>query len=289
MAHAVQWWDVFTDAAFGGNPLAVVLDADDLDGAAMQALAREFGLSETAFVVHSSVADVRARYFTPATELPMAGHPTIGTAFALDAAGRLSGERARFELGVGPRELTLERDDGRLRRVWMDQGTPHEVGRVEDRAAVARALGLEPRALVASLPLSVVTAGVPFLLVPVIDRGELARVRLDLSAIAPFVPPEHRAVLAFTLDSDDSHVSARMFGEALGVVEDPATGSAHGPLGAYLAWHGRVPVGGRFLSRQGVAMGRPSEVWVRTRGDGGAVAVEVGGGAVPVLRGALAW
>lgn len=287
--YEYELWDVFTSRPLGGNPLAVVLDASGLDGTAMQALAREFNLSETAFVLPSARADARARYFTPARELPMAGHPTVGTAFALAERGRLGRDRATLELGVGVVPLRLERGEG-LERVWMDQGRPRRLGTVTDRRSVAGALGLEPDELVAELPLEVVSAGVPFLLVPVGDRAALARLRLDLRAISPFVPAEHRAVFAFTLDSDDSLVRARMFGEALGVAEDPATGSAHGPLGAYLAWTGIVEAASgpvEFLSRQGVEMGRPSEVRVRVRLEDGDPAVEVGGSAVRLARGRL--
>jgi len=289
-SYPFERWDVFTARLFGGNPLAVVLDANGLEDAEMQALAREFNLSETAFVLPSARAEARARYFTPARELPIAGHPTVGTAFALDARGVFGGDRGRLELGVGVVGLTFERSGGRLERVWMDQGRPRRLARVGDRAGVARALGLEVDELDADLPLEVVSAGVPFLLVPLRDRSGLARARLDLAEVAPFVPADHRAVLAFTLDADDARVRARMFGEALGVVEDPATGSAHGPLGAFLAWTGvvdatRGPV--EVLSRQGVEMGRPSEIRLRIRLEEGEPAVEVGGGAVRVARGVL--
>lgn len=284
-------WDVFTHRALGGNPLAVLPEAGELDARSMQALAQEFNLSETAFIQPSRVADVRARYFTPTRELPMAGHPTIGTAFSLAAAGRLHGERASLELGIGVVDLRLEWRQGRLVRAWMDQGRPERLAVVDERAGVARALGLEPSDLEPSLPLWVVSAGVPYLLAPLRDRDALARCRLDLDAVAPFVPVDHRAVLAFTLDAEDALVRCRMFGEALGMIEDPATGSAHGPLGAYLAMNGVIdataaPV--ERLSRQGVEMGRPSEIRLRVRMEQGEPAVEVGGEAVRLGRGELA-
>ncbi len=289
-SYPFERWDVFTARPFGGNPLAVVLDAAGLDDAEMQALAREFNLSETAFVLPGEKAAVRARYFTPARELPMAGHPTVGTAFALDGRGVFGNDRGSIELGVGVVGLRFERAGGQLQRVWMDQGRPRRLARVADREGVATALGLGVDELDAELPIEVVSAGVPFLLVPLRDRSGLARARLDLARAAPFVPAEHRAVLAFTLDAEDAPVRARMFGEALGIVEDPATGSAHGPLGAFLAWTGvvdaaRGPV--EALSRQGVEMGRPSDIHLRIRLEGGEPAVEVGGGAVRLARGVL--
>ena len=286
--YAYELWDVFTDRPLGGNPLAVVLDARGLEEATLQALAREFNLSETAFVLPSRNAQARARFFTPARELPMAGHPTIGTAFALAAHGALAGERARLELGIGVVDLTLEREGGRLTRVWMDQGRPERLAGVEDRGGVAGALGLDERDLEPALPLQVVSAGVPFLLVPVRGLAALGRARLDLQAVAPYVPADHRAVLVFTLERGG--VRARMFGEALGVMEDPATGSAHGPLGAYLAWNGVIDPGAdpvEVVSRQGVEMGRPSVLHLRVRREGEAPAVEVGGGAVRIARGRL--
>ena len=285
-----ELWDVFTARPLRGNPLAILPDAAGMDDASMQALAREFNLSETAFVLPSERADARARYFTPATELPMAGHPTIGTAFALDARGRLPGAAGRLELGVGVVGLRLERRQERLTRVWMDQGRPRRLAVVEQRGAAAGALGLDEEDLVPGRPLEVVSAGVPFLLVPLRDLAALARLHLDLAALTPFLPERHRAVFAFAMADGPALVRCRMFGEALGVVEDPATGSAHGPLGAYLAWHGLIDAAGdgaTFVSRQGVEMGRASEIHVRVRLEGGEPAVEVGGTAVRVAAGWL--
>jgi len=285
-----ELWDVFTSRPLAGNPLAVVIDGEGFDEGTMQALAREFNLSETAFVLPSARADARARYFTPARELPMAGHPTIGTAYALAARGRLPATAATLELGIGLVPVSLERDGERLTRVWMDQGRPRWLAQVDRREEVARALGLTNEDLEASLPLSVVSAGVPYLMVPVRGLEALARVRLDLAALAPFLAAEHRAVFAFSLEAGDARTRARMFGEAVGVVEDPATGSAHGPLGAYLAWNGIVDARSgpaTFLSRQGVEMGRPSEIEVRVRLEDGEPAVEVGGSAVRVASGRL--
>lgn len=285
-----ELWDVFTDEALRGNPLAVVPDASGLEPPLMQALAREFNLSETAFVLPSEHADARARFFTPITELPMAGHPTIGTSFALHARGRLAGASAGLELGVGVVRLAFEYEGARLTRVWMDQGRARRVAEVGLRRELAGALGLDGQDLDPELPVEVASAGARFLLVPLRDSAALGRVRPDFAALGTYLPAEHRAVFAFTLDAEDALVRCRKFGEALGVVEDPATGRAHGPLGAYLAWHGVVdakqgPV--TFLSRQGVEMRRPSEIHVRVRLEDGQPAVEVGGAAVRVAAGWL--
>lgn len=289
-----ELWDVFTDRPLAGNALAVVPDAEGLDDAAMQAIAGEFNLSETSFVLPSARADVRARYFTPRRELPMAGHPTIGTVFALERAGRAAGDALTLELGVGPTPVRLEREDGRLARAWMDQGAPRTLTAELDREGAARALGLDEGALAAGLPVEVGSAGVPFLLVPLADRDTLGRARPERAALAALVPPEHRFVLAFVPPDDGGEVRCRMFAEEGGIAEDPATGSAHGPLGAYLWRHGRLRAEGgeaRFVSRQGVEMGRPSELRVRVRAGGGDGAegprVEVGGHAVRVGAGRL--
>ena len=285
-----ELWDVFTDTALSGNPLAVVLDAKGLSDAQMQGVANELNLSETSFVLPSEVATVRARYFTPARELPMAGHPSIGTAYALHAAGKLSGDDVRFELGVGVIPLKLELDGSNLKHVWMEQGEPQLVTTVQERRGVAQALGLEEVDLIDTLPLQIVSAGVPFLLVPVDSLELLAQVTLNLAELPNVLPAEHRAVFVFTFDAPDSDVRCRMFGEALGVREDPATGSAHGPLGWYLAEHELLEVENDIMnctSHQGVEMGRASEIQVRATKTEQGWSVAVGGEAVKVGEGKL--
>lgn len=295
-------WDVFTDRPLAGNALAVLPDAGGLTDDAMQRVAREFDLSETVFVLPGPEGRPRLRIFTPARELPMAGHPTIGAAFALDRRGRLHGDRATVELGIGPVALDLERaGDGRLLRVWMDQARPRRLATLDDRPGVARALGLDVADLAPRAPLEVWSAGVPYLVVALRDLDALGRARLTLERLGPSIDPDHRAVLAFVAGEGGGSPRCRVFGEAVGVVEDPGTGSAHGPLGAYLVRHGLVeapPAGGTTVlqSRQGVEMGRPSTLHLRLRAlpagvareEGRAdVAVEVGGAAVPVLEGRL--
>ena len=320
----VEIWDVFADRPLAGNALAVVHHdgefgdseggAGRLGDAAMQRLAREFGFSETVFVRSGGdpgrEGDLpQLRIFTPARELPMAGHPTIGAAFSLDRRGVIAGPRATVASGIGPVQLVLDRDgDGGLRRAWMDQGRPRREAVVTDRSAVAAALGLAPGDLRAGLPIEAWSAGNPFLLVPLAGLDALGRARLDLTALGPWIDPDHRAVLAF-VGPEAGSLRCRMFGEALGVVEDPGTGSAHGPLAAYLVRHGLVPfpaddAGDVLESVQGVEMGRPSRLFMRVRPPGAStgttstapesadvradVRVEVGGRAVLVLEGRLA-
>jgi trans-2,3-dihydro-3-hydroxyanthranilate isomerase len=283
--------DVFTTRPLAGNPLAVVMDARGLSDAQMQAVARELNLSETSFVLPSTTCDVRARFFTPTTELPMAGHPSVGTVYALYRRGLFKDrDTVTLELGAGPTEMRLERTGNALTRVWMHQGVP-TLGATFDKGAVARALGLTEAELEPDLPAQLGIAGHPFLLVPVVSLAALARVDVSLSTLAEVLGGEARAVFAFTQNTETPGVGvrARMLGEALGVREDPATGSAHGPLGAYLAAHTDLLEGeqAEFVSHQGVEMGRPSELFVRLERTPDGVSVSVGGRAVRVGEGRL--
>jgi len=297
-----ELWDVFTGEPFAGNPLAVVPDARGLTDAQMQRIANEFNLSETSFVLPSEGAEaagVCARYFTPAQELPMAGHPSVGTVFALEKAGAFAGkDRVTLTLNIGPVEMTLERegvtgrDGGTLKRVWMNQGVP-ELLDVFDKAEVARALGLDERDLEADLPAQLGSAGNPFLLVPVVSLDALARVQVSLTATTQMLHGDHRGVLIFTRNAPEADVRARMFGVTNRLYEDPATGSAHGPLGAYLAAHTDILQdktkgdSAEFVSHQGVEMGRKSELFVRLERVAAGVQVSVSGAAVQVGAGEL--
>lgn len=310
-------WDVFAEAPLQGNPLAVVRDGGALDATERQAWAREFALSETVFVREDGGDVPSLAIHTPERELPMAGHPTIGAAFSLDRAGRAPGDRLRLRANAGTIRVRLDRDEGgRLTRAWMDQGRPVRCARVAARERVANAIGLAKVDLHPSLPIEAWSAGNPFLLVPLRDDDALARAWLRLDALDPsWIDPDHRAVLAFVPPGRDAPVRSRMFGEALGVVEDPGTGSAHGPLGAYLVRHARTPAPteGRptvLDAWQGIEMGRPSRLALRLRrpesddgpavpgaadegggardpGDVADVCVEVGGRAVRIASGTL--
>ena len=307
---AYELWDVFTTEPFYGNPLAVVPDASGLSDAQLQRIANEFNLSETSFVFPAEAADIRARYFTPTQELPMAGHPSVGTVFALANQGKFAGQgEVTLKLNVGPVQMTLERDGDILKRVWMNQGVP-ELSETFDKAQVAAALGLSEGELEPDLPVQLGSAGNPFLLVPVVSLDVLARAQVSLPELSKLLRGEHRAVFAFTHHTSESdvrarmltakvteqktdkavpNIRARMLGAALGVYEDPATGSAHGPLGAYLAAYTDILHGDRaeFVSHQGVEMGRKSELFVRLNRTEKGVQVSVGGAAVKVGEGQL--
>jgi trans-2,3-dihydro-3-hydroxyanthranilate isomerase len=270
--------DVFTDRRFAGNPLAVVLEAEGLGEDTMQTIAREFNLSETTFVSPSTRPDCqwRVRIFTPARELPMAGHPVVGTALILAREG-LAGEQVWFELGVGPTPVVV--GEGRAE---MLQGAP-EFGSVQpDRSLLARALSLEgvSPAFIAGLPAQIVSCGVPYLIVPIasLDVMKSLRPRPELWAQAT-QPMAEGCIYAFARGGERPGTTAhcRMLGPLPDNREDPATGSAAGPLAAYLSRQLEVRED-PMVFEQGFEMGRPSIIEATIRGDGQRITgVHVGG------------
>ena len=291
MQLAYQLWDVFTKKPLAGNPLAVVPNAVKLTDTQMQGIAKEFNLSETSFLFPSKKADAKARYFTPTRELPVAGHPSVGSVYALHQLGQITGEvMLTLELNAGVKRMGLERSGDKLKRVWMNQGTPELVKTYGDADLFAEALGLE-KGDFSDLPAQIVSAGNPFLIIPVTSLDALAQVKLNTSAFRRALG-EQDAVGAFifTTEVRGVDVRCRMLGEEVGVAEDPATGSAHGPLGWYLAEHDQLRFSGdraSFVSHQGVEMGRPSEILVSLERREEGVGVYVGGSAVLVGEGAL--
>lgn len=283
--HEYHLVDVFTSQRFGGNPLAVFPRAEGMDPADMQRIARELNLSETTFVLPTPQpnCDYRVRIFTPQAEMPMAGHPTVGTAWVLD-----HGERVTFLEGVGP--IVVDRVVGRGgARMWrMTQPLPAWGPRLEQRETAAALLGLTAADLDPRLPIEVVSSGAPFLFVPLCDLDALARARVNAERCAQV--PELRntyGVFCFTRRSGDPQVTvrSRMFAPAVGVAEDPATGGASGPLGCYLVRYGVVPPGSpaHILSLQGVEMGRPSYIHIEIEGSADAVsAVRIAGECVAI-------
>lgn len=292
--------DVFADTAFTGNQLAVFTEAQGLDSERMQRIAGEMAFPETTFVfpAESPDTDARVRIFTPTRELPMAGHPTIGTTFALVAGGLVPAGRPKLTLGlgVGPTPVFLEWTNGRLTFAWMRQPLP-VFGFVADHIdALARALGVEERDIRdTGLPAQQVSSGVPFLFVPMATRAAVNRAALDRAALREFFDangqPEH-PVFIFSLEHGDDGATAfsRMFAPLFGIPEDPATGGASGPLGAYLlAKEAVMPQQAeRMVSLQGVAMGRPSRIAISVSRRNGVVSeVKVGGTCVSLGAGFL--
>jgi trans-2,3-dihydro-3-hydroxyanthranilate isomerase len=291
-------YDVFTSEPLLGNQLAVFLDARGLDTERMQRIAREMNFSESTFILPAERedTDVRMRIFTPYIEMPMAGHPTVGSTFALADTGTIPRETRRFTFGlnVGPTPVDLEWNGGRLRFAWMTQQPPVFGSPVDDRAGVAAVLGLTADDLAPGLPVQEVSCGVAFLLVPLRDREAVDRAISDAAAFRRLdvLSTEHPAVFLFAMAPPGSAetVYSRMFAPSFGIVEDPATGGASGPLGSYLVQHGVVSgaAAQRIVSLQGHKMGRASRIHVAITGGRDAITgVKVGGEAVLVARGEL--
>lgn len=292
--------DVFTSAPFEGNQLAVFHDADATPEALMPVLAREMNFSESTFLTSGAAAgtDQRMRIFTPDVELPMAGHPTIGTAFAMAALGRVRAPQPRlvFDCKVGaiPVELVW-RADGALDFAWMDQPGPvfNDPFDPALRPAVARALRVDVADLADSPPQTIST-GVPFLFVRLQSEEAVDRAWADRAALADACTAageEPRSVFVFAMSARDGvSCYSRMFAPEFGIVEDPATGSASGPLGCYLLRHRLVSADDArtLVSLQGVRMGRPSRVHISITAAGQQIArVRVGGQAVIVGEGVI--
>jgi trans-2,3-dihydro-3-hydroxyanthranilate isomerase len=297
--------DVFTDRPFGGNPLAVFPEAEGLTTGEMQQLAREMNLSETTFVLppQAEGADFRVRIFTPAKELPFAGHPVVGTHWVLTHLGRVDLHepvtRVCFELGVGVLPADLHVAGGRVERVVMTQDRPAFLEVLADIDDLAQGLGLPPEAISGTgLPVQVVSTGVPQMMVPVRSLAEVQALDAAGLNVAALNRASHAVgtdcVMVFTFETEmpGATVHTRMFAPALGVPEDPATGSANGALGAYLVHHRAVPVDATtyMLSEQGAEIGRPSKLYIQVDSAGGQItAVRVGGQVVPVARGVMAF
>ena len=267
--------DVFTDRAFAGNALAVVLDADDLPPAALQALAREFHLSETAFpLVAGDGADYRLRIFTPEVELPFAGHPSVGAAWVLHRLGRLPAGDVVQSCGVGLLRVHVAADRVRL------SGGPLTCGDPLDPAPLLAAVGLSAADLAGSPRRA--GCGLEFTYLPVRDEA-VARAVPDAAALRALRLGAGICVSSWRPGSAHS----RVFVPEVGVAEDPATGSAAVGLGVHLAAAGLLPEGdSAYVVEQGAECGRPSrlECTVTVRA-GVAVATTVAGAVVPVARG----
>jgi trans-2,3-dihydro-3-hydroxyanthranilate isomerase len=271
--------DVFTDTPLEGNPVAVFTDATGLSTEVMQRAARELNLSETVFVLRSEQAHLRVRIFTPAQELPFAGHPVLGTAFVV---GRAMGSPVvRLETGLGVVPVTLTRADGGADPIYGEMEQPIPVlEEFEAVDALLAALGVSADRS-GLLPIQAYRNGPVHVYIEMAEFDAVAALRPDIGAV------ERLGVYGINcFAGSGERWKTRMFGPALGVAEDPATGSAAGPLAVHLARHGRIGYGSEIEIVQGVEIGRRSVL--RARVDGTADAIErvvVGGSAVIVARG----
>ena len=300
MKHRFVTCDIFTSRVFGGNPLAVFPDARELPEESLQQIAREFNLSETVFIYPPSddAHTRRLRIFTPAAEIPFAGHPTVGAAFVLATLGEIAltepETRVVFEEGVGPVPVLMRVSGGKPVFTQLTTAVRPEVGPpTPGRSILADILSLEPADILGGMMApQAVSCGLSFLIVPLKDCDAVrrAKVRLDHweSSLRLYWAPE---ILVFARDPelDGSDIRARVFVPGLSVPEDPATGSAAAALGAYLAARDTTSATSlRYVVEQGFEMGRPSILELEVEKEDGAItSVRVGGEAVMVSEGEI--
>jgi trans-2,3-dihydro-3-hydroxyanthranilate isomerase len=295
--------DVFTETPFCGNPLAVILEGQGLTGEQMQALAREMNLSETTFVLPSTdaAAHARIRIFTPQLELPFAGHPVLGTSYVLVTEGLIPPRQGSFEigleLGIGVLPVEIACTDGVVTQVTMTQQAPQflAVLPTADVKMLADGLGLDPQDILATgLPAQLVSTGIPQLMVPVRSLAAVQAIKLELGHLHTICQRyETHSIYAFTRETvtPSADVHSRLFAPLAGVLEDPATGSASGALGAYLVQHrvvgGDAPVV-HLENEQGYELRRPSRIFIEVARAGTTISrVRVGGRVVKVLDGTV--
>ena len=284
--------DAFTKRPLAGNPCAIIFDADSLSDSQMLAIAKEMNLSETAFVLKSEIADVRARYFTPAEEIPLAGHPTIATIHALVETGQvqLPGDYTKIslELQVGPIPIELYATESGV-RVVMNQKKPQFLATLSPEEVMPH-FGLETADCLPNAPAQIVSTGTPQLMIPIRNLEALRRARLNTATYpafrqkAGFFSP-HLFCLQGATDQGGSF--ARHFGVPPDTMEDPFTGSATGGMAAYL-WHHHLIDKPTFTAEQGHWMNRPGQAQVEVVGPPDNIeTVKVGGTAVTVMCGKL--
>jgi len=275
-AYRYRVVDVFTENPLEGNPLAVFPQARNLDASTMQRIAKELNLSETAFVLPSADCSARVRIFTPARELPFAGHPTIGASYVLLDEGAAPVGNFLLEELIGPISIRVEQGVRPL--IWL-RTPPVEEGRKVNPNICARSLGL-PASDLGNIPPQILSAGNPHLYIAVKDKATVDRAWLR--SLEPLKAEPNELLGVFVFATTPEGVYSRMFAPEHGVVEDPATGSATGPLAVYLMKHGLVSghSGTRFVSEQGTKMGRRSILHVQISGE----SIEVGGYVTPLVE-----
>jgi trans-2,3-dihydro-3-hydroxyanthranilate isomerase len=289
MKRRLYQLDVFTTKPYEGNPLAVVTDGDDISKERMQAVAREMNLAETVFVQRptNNRALARLRIFTTQTELPLAGHPVIGTWFLLAQLGVVPASEGQVRVlqqtGAGILPVEFSFHDGRPVRVTMTQKPAQFRPSKISRAALAAALGLKPSDLSSDLPVESVSTGIFNWMVPIASRKALSKIAMNLPAMAKLIGTHATLAYCFTLGSA-GHAFARGMAP-WGIMEDPATGSAAGSCGAYLVHHGKLRAGEPLKILQGAEIKRPSHIEVQIDEARGKLTPRVSGSAVCILEG----
>ena len=306
MTHEFMQVDAFTTQPLGGNPCAIIFDADDLSTETMQAIAQENNLSETAFVLKSDVADVAARYFTPQEEIPMAGHPTIATIYALATSGKLPQDkigkpgtttqiRLQLRAGVLPIDIVWSTATGPNQAAGVDSVIMAQLAPKFGQSYAAQSImpifGLQPEDVLPNAPIQVVSTGTPQLMIPVRDHNVLRRVDINAAQYVALRKREkffspHLFCLDGATDAGDTF-ARHVVAAASGSFEDPFTGSATGGMGAYL-WHHGLIDSSTFIAEQGHWMSRPGQATVEIVGPPEAIeTIKVGGSAAAVIHGTL--
>jgi trans-2,3-dihydro-3-hydroxyanthranilate isomerase len=293
MSHSYQYSvvDVFTQEPLLGNGLAVFPDASGLDDNTMQRIAREMNLSETTFIGPPMRLDCAAnvRIFTPAREMPFAGHPTIGSSFVLLETGMVAKDRKEFALEekIGPVPVRVEVGEAGRPLIWLTT-PPIRFGPTYQPGRCAEALGLNASELLGT-PAEVVSAGNPGVFVAVKSKDSVDRAWFDSHGDRILKSEHAESAFMFVFAPTPYGAYSRMFAPEHGVAEDPATGSSTGPLAAYMMRHGLASAadGTRLVSEQGTKMGRRSILHILVHGEQGANGIEVGGYVTPVIEGVL--
>jgi trans-2,3-dihydro-3-hydroxyanthranilate isomerase len=289
MKRRLYTLDVFTSTPFAGNPLAVVTDGDGISQARMQAVAREMNLAETVFVQRptNNRALARLRIFTTTHELPLAGHPVVGTWFLLAELGVVPASEGRVHVlqqtGAGILPVEIQFHDGRPVLVTMTQKAAQFARTRVNKSALAAALGLKASDLDSSLPLEFVSTGIFNLMVPLKKRSTLAKIHMNMRPLAQLISRSGVMAYCFALGLRGQAFARGML--PWGMVEDAATGSAGGSLGAYLVEQERLRAGEKLVIKQGVEMGRPSEIHVEVSSERGRLVPKVSGSAVRIFEG----
>ena len=284
--------DVFAEEKYAGNQLAVVRNARALSGVQMQRIANEMHFSETTFILSDEERDggYDVRIFTPANELPFAGHPTLGTAYVIrhNIIGRPVG-KVLLNLKVGQIPVTFEKDNTAEEMLWMKQISP-TFGEMFDAASVSQALSLDVKDVDSRFPIQQVSTGIPFIIVPLKTLDAVKRARVDRERHERLTKAAQADILVFSPETyrKENNLNVRVFVDLYGIPEDPATGSANGCLAGYLSrynYFGDRVVNARV--EQGYEIGRPSLLHLKAENREGVIHVFVGGKVIMVARGEL--
>lgn len=282
--------DVFTTTALEGNALAVFVDASGMETRTMQCIAREMNLSETTFILPAESRDgaTRVRIFTPMYEMSFAGHPTIGTAFVMRKLGVVDPGAKTFALDENVGRVQVRVDEGDDPLIWLTTPPIQKLAEYP-RERCAATLSLEERDLIEDIPCELLSAGNPNIFIAVKDRAAVDRALVSEPAFTRLISNRAEPTCVFVFAPTETGAYSRMFAPEFGVVEDPATGSATGPLAAFMMQHGLAPRadGTRFLSEQGTKMGRRSLLHVFVHGENGRDGIEVGGNVTEVATATL--